>query len=80
MPYITSIERFGIQKGLLEGIESCLKVKFGAAGKELMPEISEIRDHVLLSKILKRIVKADSPDQVRRSVKRYSRPKGAEPM
>ena len=52
MPYITSIERIGIQKGiqqgirqgLLEAIELGLRLKFGDEGLEILPEISEIED------------------------------------
>lgn len=51
MPYITSVERIGIQKGieqmrqiLLDSIELGLELKFGSEGLELLPEIAEIRD------------------------------------
>jgi len=39
MPYITSVERVGMKKGLLKGIELGLEVKFGAEGLKLLPEI-----------------------------------------
>ncbi len=51
MPFIDIAERMGLEKGLLEGIEVALDVKFGAEGLELMPELREIRDHVLLRKV-----------------------------
>ncbi|GAC1490186.1 MAG: hypothetical protein NVS2B14_02110 [Chamaesiphon sp.] len=55
MPYITSVERIGIQKGieqsqqllrqvLLESIELGLELKFGSEGLRLLPEISQIED------------------------------------
>lgn len=55
MPYITSVERIGIEKGiqqsqqqmreiLLEGIELGLELKFGELGLSLLPEISQIED------------------------------------
>jgi hypothetical protein len=55
MPYITSIERIGIQKGieqslqqmrqiLWESIELGLRLKFSDEGLEILPEISEIQD------------------------------------
>jgi len=59
MPYITSVERIGIQKGiqqgiqqsqqqmreiLLEGIELGLELKFGELGLILLPEISQIEN------------------------------------
>jgi hypothetical protein len=55
MPYITSVERIGIQKGieqsqnqmrqvLLESLELGLELKFGTLGLNLLPEISQIQD------------------------------------
>ncbi len=55
MPYITSVERIGFQRGLeqgleqmrqvlKEGIELVLEMKFGSSGLNLLPEISEIQD------------------------------------
>ncbi len=56
MPYVTSGERIGIEKGvkqgILEGIEALLEVKFGAEGLELLPEISQIQDVDVLRAIL----------------------------
>jgi hypothetical protein len=79
MPQMDFFDRMGMRKGLLAGIESCLKVKFGAEGLELMPELREIHDHVLLGKVLKRIETADSPAAVRRVWMRKRRPKPVEP-
>jgi hypothetical protein len=57
MPYITSIERIGIKKGikqgLLEAIELGLRLKFGDEGLEILPEISEIEDVEQLRAILR---------------------------
>jgi hypothetical protein len=80
MRFIDLWERMAIEKALLEGIEPLLDVKFGAEGLALMPEIREIRDHVLLRKILKRIRTASSPAEVRRVWTRKPRPKPTEPM
>ena len=66
MPFMDIFERAAMEKGLLLGIETSLKVRFGAEGLELMPELREIRDHVLLSKVLNRIETAGSPADVRR--------------
>ncbi len=52
MPYITSVQRIGRQEGLLKGIEMGLKLKFGAEGLALLPEVSEIKDVGLLEAIL----------------------------
>jgi hypothetical protein len=75
MPFIDIAERMAMVKGLLRGIEVSLKVKFGAEGLELMPELRQIRDHVLLDKILDRIETADSPDDLRRVWTRKRRTK-----
>jgi hypothetical protein len=80
MPFIDIFDRVAIEKALLRGIEVALRIKFGAEGLELMPEIREIRDHVLLGKILDRIETADSPADVRRVWTRKRRPKKVEPM
>ena len=64
MPYITSVERIGIQKGieqgrfegmregLLEGIELGLNLKFGTQGLEVLPDISSLQDVEQLRAIL----------------------------
>lgn len=63
MPYITSVERRGIQKGqaqgetiglrkgLLKGIELGLELKFGADGLRLLPEIHQIQDLAVISAV-----------------------------
>jgi hypothetical protein len=75
MPFITIAERVGMEKGLLQGIEACLKLKFGAEGLELMAELREIQDHVLLGKILDAIGTTASPEELRRMWKRGRRSK-----
>ena len=75
MPFMTIFERVGIEKGLLQGIEACLKMKFGDEGLKLMPELREIQDHVLLGKILHAIPTAASPDELRRVWTRKRRSK-----
>jgi hypothetical protein len=65
MPYITSVERIGMKKGLLKGIEVSLTVKFGAAGLELLPEIRQLEDHAKLEAVLEAIETAASPEELR---------------
>ncbi len=79
MPFMNIVDRMQMEKGLLRGIEVSLEVKFGAAGLELMPELRQIRDHVVLDKVLTRIKTAASPDDVRRVWTRKRRPKSAKP-
>jgi hypothetical protein len=65
MPYITSVERIGIKKGLLEGIELGLELKFGAEGLKLLPEIRELTNHEVLRAVLQAIKTAKTPDELR---------------
>lgn len=54
-------------------------MKFGAEGLELMPELRQIRDHVLLGKVLRKIKTAESPAELRRVWTRKRKPKAAKP-
>ncbi len=82
MPYVTSAEQIfreagleeGLQKGrqewlqegLLEGIELGLKLRFGADGLVLMPEIRAIADVDLLRTLRIAVETAATPDELRR--------------
>jgi hypothetical protein len=76
MPYIMSIERIGIRKGLLAGIEVGLKLKFGAEGLRLLPEIQQLHDHEVLQAVLRAIETAKTPDELRGV---WSSPPGGQP-
>jgi hypothetical protein len=65
MPYITSVERIGMEKGLLKGIASCLKVKFGQEGLQLLPEIQALAEVDKLKAILNAIETASTLDDIR---------------
>ncbi len=73
MPFITTPERIGREKGLaqglregrLEGIRPALKLKFGEAGLQLMPEIAKIEDPGILEKVVQAIETAASPEHLR---------------
>ena len=69
MPYITSVERIGIQKGirqgLLKGIALGLRLKFGSEGLGILPEISELQDVNLLEAILSRLETVSTLDELR---------------
>jgi hypothetical protein len=80
MPFLDFFDQVALQKDLLQAIEICLKLKFGAEGLELMPELREVRDIELLRKILKRMESVDSPAALRRIWTRKRRPKKAEPL
>ncbi len=75
MPFIDIVERARMEKGLIEGIEVSLELKFGEEGLKLLPEIRQIQDHEALRKILRAIKTAASPDELRRVWARGRRPK-----
>jgi len=65
MPYVTSGERIGLQKGLLEGIEMGLELKFGSEGLLITPEIQEIRNVDILRAILTSIKTVNTIEELR---------------
>jgi hypothetical protein len=75
MPFITIADRVAMEQALLEGIEVCLKLKFGAEGLELMPELRELHDHKLLRAVLEAIPAAARPGELRRVWARQRRSK-----
>ncbi|HEV3255256.1 MAG TPA: hypothetical protein VG013_00115 [Gemmataceae bacterium] len=66
MPFLTTPERLGLKKGLLQGIEVSLEVKFGAEGLRLLPEIRQLYDHEVLQAVLEAIKTAATPEDLRR--------------
>lgn len=73
MPYVTSIERAGIEKGreeglklgILESICDNLEQKFGAAGKKLLPKIKALEDLKRLRKLRRAITAAESVEELK---------------
>jgi hypothetical protein len=66
MPFITTPEWYGHCKGLRQGIEAVLRIRFGDQGLRLMPEIQGVYEQEKLEAILKALETAASPDEVRR--------------
>jgi hypothetical protein len=66
MPFITTPEWYGHCRGLRQGIESLLRVRFGEEGPKLMPEIREIHEEEKLEGILKALEIVASLGEVRR--------------
>jgi hypothetical protein len=69
MPYVTSVERHGIEKGRressLDNIQMLLEHKFGADGAALLPRIREIGDVEQLRAINKAAITANTLDEIR---------------
>lgn len=66
MPYVTTMERFGMEKGLIKGIEASLDIKFGPEGLKLLPDVADmLLEHETLQAILEAIRKAPSLEELR---------------
>ncbi len=82
MPYITSIEQMGIEKGRAEGraegqyeellsaIELMLNLRFGEAGLSLLPEISQVAEYPVLRAVRDQILTVDQPGDLRQIYQR----------
>jgi hypothetical protein len=66
IPFITTPERVGYRRGMREGIETLLRMRFGEEGLKLMPEIREIHEEEKLRQILNALGSGDNLDAVRR--------------
>ena len=67
MPFVTTPERFGIEKGILLATESLLRVKFGDEGVRLLPAIKDLDDPDKYFAMFQVICKAATLDEVRRA-------------
>ena len=69
MPYVTSWERYGIEKGLQQAfqevIADVLEAKFGKAGKRLMKKVRGIRKSEELRTLLRACLAAETLQEVR---------------
>jgi hypothetical protein len=65
MPFITTPERIGMQRGLLKGIEMGLEQRFGSEGLHLLPEIRSVTDNEVLQAILGALWKGASLEELR---------------
>lgn len=64
MPFLTTPERIGIRKWMLEVIEDALRVKFGEEGARLMPAISAFADAEKLRALHRAILTASQLAEV----------------
>jgi hypothetical protein len=72
MPYVTSWERIGQVRGLLDGLAVALELKFGADGVALLPELRQITDPEVLRRVAERIKTATSVDDLRQVYQKSS--------
>lgn len=82
MPYLSSLERRGLEQGLKQGIEQgqaegraegfreaiavSLEEKFGRSDRKLLTRLREINDVAELRKLAKIVMAAQTVDDVRR--------------
>jgi hypothetical protein len=74
MPFITTPERIGIKKGILQAIETALRVRFGEGSLRLMPQIQGLDYAEQMTALLETILKADSLEEVRRACAELAAP------
>ncbi|MDB9411298.1 hypothetical protein [Microcystis aeruginosa] len=64
MPYITSVERMGMEKGMIqkarESVIDDLEIRFENVPSELVNKISQIQDTSLLKNLLRQAITLDS--------------------
>jgi hypothetical protein len=78
MPYLTTFERWGLEKGLEKGrleeiqhnIATSLQVKFGAPGKRLTSKLRKINDLEQLRSLFQAILEAETLAEIRRLLPR----------
>ena len=63
MAFVTSFERHGIKKGLLEVLGFFLDWKFGPSGRELLPTVAALNLQEL-RRFARFLAKADTLDEV----------------
>jgi hypothetical protein len=70
MPYITSWELMGMEKELLEAIESGLEIRFGTEGRKLLPRARKVKDIAKLRRLRNALFAAESIGEVKRLLPR----------
>lgn len=64
MPYITTAERIGVQKGIAQGIAqgiaAIIEIKFGKSGKPLVERTQRLQDAETLQKLMEKLKRAQS--------------------
>jgi hypothetical protein len=76
MPFVTTPDRFAMEKGMLQLIEDLLRAKFGEEGCKLMPQISDLEDADKFRMVHIDITNATTLDEVRRACAAAAAPPG----
>jgi len=60
MPYISTAERIGMEKGLAQGLATILEIKFGKAGQQLVQRAYQVEDVETLQKLMAKVKRVKS--------------------
>jgi len=74
MPFLTTPERFAIEKGMLLVLERQLRKKFGDEGANLLPEIDALGDADKFCTLSETVASATTLDEVRRAWAELTKP------
>ncbi len=74
MPFVTSAERHGIKKGMLQMIERTLRKRFGEHGVGVMAGLQSLYDAEKLLAVHDAILEANTLDEVRHACEEASKP------
>ena len=78
MPYITSIERLGMEKGMEKGmikkakqvIIEVLQERFGVVDREIQKKVTEINSHEILSELFRKSLRVSSLEEFQEELKK----------
>ncbi len=81
MPYVTSMERLGIKKGIAEGvtqgITAILEIKFGPEGLPLSTRVAQTHEAEILQELMKRLKYVQSLQEAERLFDEFAVPQQA---
>jgi hypothetical protein len=74
MPFLTTPERFAMEKGMLLVLERLLRKKFGDEGAKLLPEIDALGDADKFCTLSETVASTTTLDEVRRAWAELAKP------
>ena len=63
MPYVTSIERHGMEREARTSVFAALETRFGTVSESLTERIQKIKDTEQLRRLLRRAIQVASPQE-----------------